>query len=62
MIAEGEEELIRRCLVQSVDAYVVVGVGGVIDGKDVAEGLRGIRWGLVGHVYGNGREVVSWVK
>ena len=62
MVAEGEEELIRRCLVQSVDAYVVVGVGGVIDGKDVAESLRGIGWGLVGHVYRNGREVVSWVK
>ena len=47
---------------QSVDAYVVVGVGGVIDGKDVAEGLRGIGWGLVGHVYCDGRELVSWVK
>ena len=50
MVAKGEEELIRRCLVQSVDAYVVLGAGGMIDGKDVAEGLRGIGWGLVGHV------------
>lgn len=61
MVAEGEEELIRRCLVQSVDAYVVIGIGGVIDGKDVAEGLRGIGRGLFGHVYCNGREEVSWV-
>ena len=62
MVAEGEEELIGRCLVQNVDAYMVVGIGGMIDGKDVAEGLRGVRRGLIGHVYCNGREVVSWVK
>lgn len=47
MVAESEKEVVRRCLVQGVDADVVVGVGGLVDGKDVAEGLRRIGWGFV---------------
>lgn len=37
---------------QSVDADVVVGVCGVVDGEDVGEGLGGVGWELVGHVCG----------
>ena len=46
---------------QSVDADVVVGVGGVVDGKDVGEGLGGVGWELVGHFYCRRREMVSWI-
>ncbi len=38
---------------------MIVGVGGVVEGEDVAEGLRGIGWGFVGHVYRYWRETVS---
>lgn len=44
---------------QSVDADAVVGVGGVVDGKDVAKGLRCVGRGLVRHVYCSWREMVS---
>ena len=50
MVVKGKEELFGGDLVQSVDADVVVGVGGVINRKDIAKGLRSIRWRLVRHV------------
>lgn len=50
MVTEIEEEAVGRCLVQSVGADVVVGVGRVVNGKDVVEGLGGVGWKLVGHV------------
>lgn len=59
MVAESEKEVVRRCLVQGVDADVVVGVGGLVDGKDVAEGLRRIGWGFVRHVCCSWREMIS---
>lgn len=58
MVTESEDKGVRCCLVQSVDADVVVGVCRVVDGKDVREGLRGIRWELVGHLYCRWREMV----
>ena len=58
MVTESEDKGVRCCLVQSVDADVVVGVCRVVDGKDVREGLRGIRWELVGHLYCCWREMV----
>ena len=59
VVAESEEKVVGRGLVQGVDADVVVGVGGVVDGKDVAEGLRGIGWELVRHFYYSRRKNVS---
>ena len=61
VVAESEEKVVGRSLVQGVDADVVVGVGGVVDGKDVAEGLRCIRWEFVRHFYYSRREMVSCV-
>lgn len=46
---------------QSVDADVVGGVCGVVDGEDVGQGLGGIGWELVGHVYCHWRKMVSRV-
>lgn len=59
MVAESEEKVVGRCLVQSVDADVGVRVWGVVDGENVPEGLGGIRWEFVGHVYCRWREMVS---
>lgn len=44
MFAESKEEVIGRCLVQSVYADVVVAVWRVVEGQNVAKGLGGIRW------------------
>ena len=62
MVAKSEEKVVGGCLVQSVDADVIVDVGGVVDGKDVAEGLRGIGWEFVGHIDYSGRKTVSCVE
>lgn len=59
MVAEGEEEGVGGCLVQGVGADVVVGVGGVVDGEDVGEGLGGVGGEFVGHVYCRWRETIS---
>ena len=62
MFAKSEKKVVGGCLVQSVDANVVIDVGGVVDGKDVAEGLRGIGWRFVGHIDYSRREMVSSVE
>lgn len=59
MVAEGEEKGVEGCLVQSISGDVVVGVCGLVDWKDVGEGLGGVGWEFVGHVYCRWREMVS---
>lgn len=59
MIAESKEKVISRYLLQSVDADVGVGIGGVVEGEDFGEGLGGIGWKLVGHILCRGRKMVS---
>ena len=51
MVAKSKEKVIGRYLLQSVDADVGVGVGGVVEGEDFGEGLGGIGWKLVGHIF-----------
>lgn len=59
MIAESKEKVIRRYLLQCVDADVGVGIGGVVERKYFGEGLGGIGWKLVRHILCRGREMVS---
>ena len=49
MVAESEEKVVRRCLVKSIDADMVVGVCGMVEGENVSEGLGGVWWGFFGH-------------
>ena len=58
-MAESKEKIIRRYLLQCVDADVGVGIGGVVEGKDFGEGLGSIGWKLVRHILCCGRDMVS---
>lgn len=51
MVTKSEEKAFGRRLVQSIDADVATGVCGVVDRKNIREGLRGVGWKFVRHAY-----------